>query len=215
MTLLTRAARWRGLSLIPAALVLFAIAACAPSPPETQDGDGVTEQAEELEEVEDNGGPGEDHTPAPRYGGVLAELGDRAAHLEFVLDPEYGWVSMYVLDGHALDKLRLDASSIGAVFTITEPDDLPGDERTFTMALQPVESGLTGETAGDTGHFEASHERFRGAERFDVVVPWIEIEGVEYSGLEVSYRASDGEDGDGDGDGNGEGDNEEDNDEAQ
>ncbi len=129
----------------------------------------------------------EERIVEPRHGGVLTELGDGDAYIEFVLDPEAGWVSAYVLDSSARERVRLTTEQIGVIFTM-HGDDIPAEERTFSRALQPVESALTGETAGDTAHFETRHERFREAEGFDAIVPTIRVKDVEYTNVSIQYR---------------------------
>lgn len=187
--------RWINLArMAPAvfgAAALLALPACGPDSPldpptEAEERAAApTEQDKAAIEAEEET---EEETVEPRYGGVLAELGDGEAHIEFVLEPEAGWVSVYILDGSARDRVRLTADQVGVIFTM-HGDDIPAEERTFSRALQPVKSALAEERAGDTAHFEARHELFRDAEGFDAVIPAIRVEDTEYTNVSVQYRA--------------------------
>ena len=175
-------ALWGGAALLSLSLTL---PACGPeSPPETPAEARSSQDEVAIEAKEET----EEETVEPRYGGVLAELGEDEAYVEFVLDPEAGWVSVYILDGSARDRVRLTADQVGVIFTM-HGDDIPADERTFSRALQPVESALRGETPGDTAHFEARHELFQNAEGFDAVIPAIKVKDTEYTNVSVQYRA--------------------------
>ncbi|MFO7775016.1 MAG: hypothetical protein R6W89_04385 [Candidatus Hydrogenedentota bacterium] len=168
---------------------LLVLPACGPERPSEAPTEGEErvaasfEQDEETLEAEEEAA---EESVEARYGGVLAELGDGEAYVEFVLDPDAGWVSMYILNSGARDRLRLTADQIGVIFTM-HGDDIPAEKRTFSLALQPVESALTGETAGDTAHFEARHELFQNAEGFDAVIPILRVKDNEYTNVSVQY----------------------------
>ena len=86
------------------------------------------------------------HQHAAPHGGVLAELGDHQATAEMVLDREAGTITLYVLDAHAENAVRVAQESISASIEF-------GDGEPRDLALMPVASELTGETAGDTSQF--------------------------------------------------------------
>lgn len=169
------------------AAALLVLPACGPdTPPEAEERAAAPNgQEQDIPGAEEEA---EGRIVDPRYGGVLAELGDGEAHIEFVLDPEAGWVSAYVLDSSARERVRLTTEQIGVIFTM-HGEDIPTQQRTFSRALQPVESALTGETAGDTAHFETRHELFRDAEGFDAIIPIIRVKDVEYTNVSIQYRS--------------------------
>ena len=169
-------------------IALLAAPACSPdssleAPPAQQE---RAPTAPDLDEENSAAETGEESIQ-PRYGGVLAELGDGEAHVEFVLEPEAGWVSVYILDSNAQDRVRLKEEQIGVIFTM-HGEDIPAEERTFSRALEPVENASRGETAGDAAHFEVKHELFQGAEGFDAVIPTLTIQDTEYTNVSVQYH---------------------------
>ncbi|MFP4191867.1 MAG: hypothetical protein ACLFU6_07320 [Candidatus Hydrogenedentota bacterium] len=179
--------RWAYAVLGGATLLL--LPACGPENPSEAPTEGKEQMAapvEQDEETVEAEKEAEGGSVEARHGGVLAELGDGEAYVEFVLDPEAGWVSMYILNSSARDRVRLTAEQIGVIFTM-HGDDIPAEERTFSLALQPVESALTGETVGDAAHFEARHERFQNAEGFDAVIPTLRVKDTEYSNVGILY----------------------------
>lgn len=94
--------------------------------------------------------PAGGHAHEPKYGGILVELGNHEGNVEVVLDPAAGRLTLYVLDAHAENFVRLPVSSIAVVA------DAPGGPR--TLNLQPVANTATGEKAGDTSQFEVVEE---------------------------------------------------------
>lgn len=68
--------------------------------------------------------------------------------MELVLDAPAGKLTLYSLDAHAGDFVRLPLMSI----TLTA--DTPGGIR--TLVLQPVGNAATGEKPGDTSQFEVT-----------------------------------------------------------
>ena len=121
------------------------------------------------------------HHTAP-HGGALVEIGDHFAHLECVLDPEEGRVTLYVLDGEAEHGRRVAHESLQ--LTLTQIDGEPAD---LVLTLTGVESLLTGEAAGDTSQFEAIDERLVGVEQFVARLAEIRIRGQHLEAIEIRY----------------------------
>jgi hypothetical protein len=91
--------------------------------------------------------PAKGHTHKPKYGGVLVELGDHFASVEFVRSGET--LVLHVLDAHAERPVRIPAEFVRVVVNGTAID------------LMAVGSALTGEMPGDTSQFEAADEALR------------------------------------------------------
>ncbi len=122
----------------------------------------------------------EAHAHAPRYGGVLVELGDHEAQVELALDGETGTLTAYLWDGHVEEAVRSDMKSL-RISLITGRDPLEID-------LWPVTDPLTGEKAGDTSRFEATVERLKGAIAFDGILGDVTLRGRQYRGKAFEYR---------------------------
>lgn len=106
---------------------------------------------------------------APR-GGVLVELGEHAAHVELLLDPEAGELTLYALDAHAEQAVRLTAPTLEVVVD-TEQGELE-------LELAAVASALTGERVGDSSEFRAADPGLVGLIGLSGRVPAIEVRGV-------------------------------------
>lgn len=112
------------------------------------------------------------HHEAPR-GGTLIVLGDHLGHFELLLDPVDGKMTLYALDGHAEEPVRLAAESITL-------EVLPkNSDAVYVLELGAVASPLTGETVGDTSEFTVANPRLRGLEEFSGRIPSLSFRGVD------------------------------------
>ena len=109
---------------------------------------------------------------APR-GGTPVVLGREACHLEFVLDPVAGKLSVYVLDGKMGKIIRVKAA------TFEFAGGLDGGGR--LLPLHAVPNAATGETVGDTSQFEAQAHWLKTAATFDARLTGLEIRGPNYT----------------------------------
>ena len=170
-------------TLLIAAAGLAVFTGCAPDEPEPapdtaeREVEAPVEPAREETEVS---------APRPPHGGALVKLGDNEAHLEFLLDSDDGWLSMYMWDGEARDPVRSNAEQIGMIVTVHN-DELPAEQRTFTLSLSPVESLVTGDVVGDSAHFEAQNDRFVDLEALDGVIPHLTVLGSDFQDVAFQY----------------------------
>jgi hypothetical protein len=118
---------------------------------------------------------GHEHAHAAPHGGGLSVLGEEAAHVETVLDPAEGRLTIYLLDGHAESPLRVSAETL----TLRV-----GDRR---WALRAVVNPLTGEKAGDSSEFTAVDPRWKGRERFDGELESLVLRGNTFSAVRISW----------------------------
>lgn len=147
----------------------------APAGPEAAEPAGETvedQEAEAATPAPTRHSHGHAHA-APR-GGALVELGDEFAHLEVLFDSASGRVTVYVLDGEAVGAVRVSHEAL----TLT----IEGGE---TVTLPAVASVLTGETAGDSSHFEAAVPALAGARRVAGVLSAITVRGITFEGVRV------------------------------
>ncbi|MEO5960363.1 MAG: hypothetical protein ABIR80_14710 [Opitutaceae bacterium] len=112
----------------------------------------------------------EHHHSAP-HGGTLVELGEHAYSLEFVRDSNAGTLTVYALDGHAENFIRLSALAIQLVA-------MPGGKYT-PISLKAVANSATGETVGNTSQFEAQADWLKTAGEFAGIVT-LEIKGTKF-----------------------------------
>lgn len=118
-----------------------------------------------------NHGASGGHVHRAPHGGTLIELGEHAYNLEFVRDAATGTLTVYVLDGHAENFVRIPASGIEVVA-------MPGGMRT-PVTLKPVANSVTGETVGNTSQFDIQADWLKTAGEFAGIVT-IEIKGTKF-----------------------------------
>ncbi|WP_138223104.1 hypothetical protein [Nibricoccus aquaticus] len=129
-----------------------------------------------------SGGDGHSHAhhhhTAP-HGGTLVELGDHQYNLELVRDAGAGTLTVYLLDGHAENFVRVPMPVIALVATVK------GVAQPLTMMA--TANAATGETVGSTSQFVAQAEWVKTAEQFEVVVPGIEIRGAKFTDVKFNF----------------------------
>jgi hypothetical protein len=112
------------------------------------------------------------HAHTAPHGGTLIELGEHAYNLEFVRDRATGTLTVYVLDGHAENFVRIAASAIELVA-------MPGGQHT-PVSLKPVANTATGETVGNTSQFEVQADWLKTAGEFAGIVT-LDIKGTKFA----------------------------------
>jgi hypothetical protein len=135
-------------------------------------GSNTTEDPADAEEFGD-------HAHAAMFGGELLELGEHQANLEFVADTVEGRVSVYVLDAHAENTMRLTDESL--------PAELMVGGEVIPITLNASENALTGETIGDSAQFTAKHEAIVGAESFSLRLPAITVRGLPFKNITWTF----------------------------
>ncbi len=167
--------------LMPAA-VAAALVLCSASTAFAQDQHGHDHKHEKKSEAKDNHSHdhGHHHHTAP-HGGTLIAFGDESAHLELVLDASNGQLTGYVLDGEAVNAIRVQQPEIRLQIS---GGDVSSSQ---TLSLKPVESPLTGEKAGNTSQFEATSAALKGKKKFTVVVEDITIKGQNFKQTKSAF----------------------------
>jgi hypothetical protein len=147
-----------------ALLVLFAASSCSKQDPAPTSADLDTSS--------------EHHTHQGPHNGTLVELGNHQFALEFVHDPAAGSLSIYVLDAPAENFIRLPDPSIELV--------LQRDGQPVTVQATAVANTATGETGGDTSHFEVTAEWLKTAQALELAVPAITIRGMAFQDIRAA-----------------------------
>jgi hypothetical protein len=128
-----------------------------------------------------------DH-PAPP-GGMLVELGEEAAHLEFVSEPD-GGVRVYVLDGEAEQSVRVPEPMLE--LSVTSVSDAAGTRSVSgVVTLSAVASPLTGETAGDASEFTGRSDRLRAASAWSGVLDRVTVKGQPFEQVPIRIPGAD------------------------
>jgi len=123
---------------------------------------------------------GHHHEHKAPHGGCLVAVGEHFAHIEFVLDAATGKLTAFVLDGEAEKAVRIKQKEIKLKI------EGLGDKK-IELELQAVANVLSGETAGDTSQFEATHEKLKGAKHFDGEIDKIEIKGQKTKDIDFDF----------------------------
>jgi len=140
------------LRLLLGALTLAALAGCKPHDDHSRKGEGHAHQAP--------------------HGGTLLELGDHAGNLELLRDTKNGTLSVYLLDGHAENFVRIAVGTLEAVaFT-------GGQKRTLT--LKAVANPATGETVGNTSLFVGQADWLKSGGELNGEIGALEIRGTKF-----------------------------------
>jgi hypothetical protein len=122
--------------------------------------------------------PAEHEHHAP-HGGSLVEIGEEFAHLELVLDPDEGKLTIYALDGEAEKSVRLKQSSIAM--------GIVDQGSTVNVELLAVANVLSGETIGDSSQFEAVIDSLRTAKKFQGEFAAVTIKGQTFEHVKFDF----------------------------
>jgi hypothetical protein len=96
---------------------------------------------------------GHHHHEAPN-GGVLIELGEEFAHLEFVSDTANNKITCYVFNGSLDSGLKAQQNSIIA--------EIKGKDESHNVIFTPTISELANNTAESSSQFEADYKFEKG-----------------------------------------------------
>ena len=111
------------------------------------------------------------HAHTAPHGGTLVELGDHAFNVELLHDPATGKLTVWILDAHAENFVRITSPTIELVA-------MPGGKFT-PLTLAAVANPATGETVGNTSQFEIQADWLKTAGAFSGIVT-VEIKGTKF-----------------------------------
>lgn len=121
------------------------------------------------------------HKHASAHGGVAVELGEHQFHLDFLADPALGTLKAWVMDAHAENFVRITNGSMALRVSVQ------ASEKDLELTAQA--NATTGETLGDTSQFEGKADWLKGLERFNAVMPRVQIRGQTFTNVAFSYPA--------------------------
>lgn len=125
------------------------------------------------------------HAP---HGGALIPLGDHFAHLEVVLAPKTGDLTVFVLDKEAEKAVRIAQKEIALQISMGKGDNA----REIGARLGARANDLTGDTVGDSSEFTVNVEELKNVDHFRGRVLEINLLGQEIKDLEFTYPSDEG-----------------------
>ena len=118
------------------------------------------------------------HVHEPLLGGQLMALGEHGSgyNLELLID-EKNRFSVYILDAHAENFVRIEQESLQVHLS---------DENKTSITLDAVADSATGETIGNTSHFQSKEtvEKFLPLKG---IIQTIEIGSKQYSEIDFAF----------------------------
>ncbi len=111
------------------------------------------------------------HAHTAPHGGTLVELGDHAYNVELLRDPAAGKLTVWILDAHAENFVRIASPALELVA-------MPGGKFT-PLSLAAVANPATGEKVGDTSQFEIQADWLKSTDAFAGLVT-VEIRGKKF-----------------------------------
>ena len=118
------------------------------------------------------------HVHEPLLGGQLMALGEHGSgyNLELLID-EKNRFSVYILDAHAENFVRIQQESLQVHLS---------DENKTSLTLGAVADSATGETIGNTSHFQTT-ESIDHLLPLEASIKLIEIGSKQYSAIEFFF----------------------------
>lgn len=130
---------------------------------------------------DDHATGGHGHGHEPKNGGQLVEIGKHQFNFELLADANAGKLTLWVLDAHAEDYVRIPAP------TLTVKASVDGGEK--LVVLNAVANAASGEKVGDTSQFEGSADWLKGAKGFSGTVQAVTLRGQSFGDVAFTYKA--------------------------
>lgn len=150
-------------------LLLFLIlCACSKNTEKTETPKNQREQTQQEKE---------EHHHDALNGGILTELGEHAASLEWLL--EEGVLKLYIHDGCAEKPIRISQEQIQVTVKA---------EKTLQFFLSAETNKLTGEKPGDSNTFSVKAPELNKEKISDISVHFITIKGMDYKSVNLKVK---------------------------
>lgn len=118
------------------------------------------------------------HSHSAPHGGVLVELEDHVANVEFTFDEKTGTLNAYCLGGHAKKGLIPSNKSLDV--------EVKAGDKTIPLKLSGIANSLTGETKDKTSQFGASDDQLKSLKSFSGTLKSVTLKGKEYKNVAFS-----------------------------
>ncbi len=118
------------------------------------------------------------HVHTAPHGGVLVEVGDHQFNLEFVHDRAAGSLTVYVLDAHAENFVRVALPALDFKALVNGAPQ--------PLRLLATANSATGETVGDTSQFTATADFLKSPDAVSLTLPELPLRGHVFKDLAVA-----------------------------
>lgn len=119
------------------------------------------------------------HAHSAPHGGVLVELEDHVANVEFTFDGKTGTLGMYCLGGHAHKALIPESKALEV--------EIKAGAETISIKLSGVANSLTGETKDKTSQFQGADPKLKSLKEFTGTLKMVKVKGKEYKNVAFSF----------------------------
>ena len=119
------------------------------------------------------------HAHQPKNGGQLIEVGNHQFNLEILPDPALGRFTIWVLDAHAENYVRIPVRSLELTLQTGGAEHL--------LSFPAIANPASGETVGDTSQFEAAAEWLKSVRNLTGTVRGLVIRGHPFGDLPFRY----------------------------
>ncbi len=127
---------------------------------------------------DDHAGHNHGHAHSPKMGGQLVELGDHLYNAELLSDRTAGKLTLWLLDGHAENYVRVTNETFTVAFTVGDKEE--------SVVLRAAANPSTGERVGETAQFEGQAELLKTAGPLKGRLPEATIRGKTFT--DVSFQ---------------------------
>lgn len=115
------------------------------------------------------------HAHSAKMGGQLVEVGDHQFNLELLRDPAAGMLTLWLLDAHAENFVRVPNESFTAVLNVGGREE--------TLVLKAAANPATGERVGETAQFEAQADWLKTTNMLTGRLPELNLRGTVFTNV--------------------------------
>lgn len=119
------------------------------------------------------------HQHAAPHGGILIEVGDHQFNVELVHDAAAGTLTLYTLDAHAENFVRIAMPAIEIAIN--------AGGQTRSLTLLPVANAATGETVGATSQYQVQAEWLKDLSRLNGTVILLDFNGAKFTQVPIGH----------------------------
>lgn len=153
-------------------LLIFTLTSCNEKIDKAENDKKYAEENHQEDESSDH-----EHSHEAPNGGVLTEVGEHAASLEWLV--EDGQFKIYIFDGCAEKPIRVAQKEIKVVLKVDEEKEI---------SLTPVTNKLTGEKPGDSNTFAADVSDLSKEKISAITVHSVAIQGIDYKNVNLKVK---------------------------
>ena len=176
MTRKRQCGKWAGCALC-FTISLMLIAGCGKS--SSPEADNASKQESASATTAEASKPRISTHTAPHEGALTPLDNNHSAHVELLAEDTSGVLTLFVLDKHARDVIRVQQPQISLQLRLASGET--------SLTLHAKESFLSGETPGDASQFEIRSPDLVGIKKFSGVMDRLAIGDDIYENIPLSY----------------------------